>query len=159
MILGIMNFAFIGGSMGSVVGEKVSRMIDYAHENKLPMLLVCASGGARMQEGALSLMQLAKTSAKLAQFSDGGGLYIPILTDPTTGGVTASYGMLGDVILAEPGALIGFAGPRVIKQTIGQDLPEGFQRSEFLLEKGFIDHIVDRNSMKEKLSTLISILS
>ena len=129
VILGIMNFAFIGGSMGSVVGEKVSRMIDYAHENKLPVLLVCASGGARMQEGAISLMQLAKTSAKLAQFSEGGGLYIPILTDPTTGGVTASYGMLGDLILAEPGALIGFAGPRVIKQTIGQDLPEGFQLS------------------------------
>ena len=129
VILGIMNFAFIGGSMGSVVGEKVSRMIDYAHDNKLPMVLVCASGGARMQEGAISLMQLAKTSAKLAQFSEGGGLYIPILTDPTTGGVTASYGMLGDLILAEPGALIGFAGPRVIKQTIGQDLPKGFQLS------------------------------
>ena len=112
-----------------------------------------------MQEGAISLMQLAKTSTQLAKFSGEGGLFIPILTDPTTGGVTASYGMLGDVILAEPGALIGFAGPRVIKQTIGQDLPEGFQRSEFLLEKGFIDHIVDRNSMKEKLSTLISILS
>ena len=158
VILGIMNFAFIGGSMGSVVGEKVSRMIDYAHENKLPMLLVCASGGARMQEGALSLMQLAKTSAKLAQFSDGGGLYIPILTDPTTGGVTASYGMLGDLILAEPGALIGFAGPRVIKQTIGQDLPEGFQRTEFLKEKGFVDHIVTREKMKSTLYKIISIL-
>ena len=155
VILGIMNFAFIGGSMGSVVGEKVSRMIDYAHENKLPMLLVCASGGARMQEGAISLMQLAKTSAKLAQFSEGGGLYIPILTDPTTGGVTASYGMLGDLILAEPGALIGFAGPRVIKQTIGQDLPEGFQRSEFLLQKGFIDHIIPRNKLKSNILKLV----
>ena len=111
-----------------------------------------------MQEGAISLMQLAKTSTRLAKFSNDGGLFIPILTDPTTGGVTASYGMLGDVILAEPGALIGFAGPRVIKQTIGQDLPKGFQRSEFLLEKGFIDCIVDRSSMKKKLSTLISIL-
>ena len=158
VILGIMNFSFIGGSMGSVVGEKVSRMIDYAHENKLPMLLVCASGGARMQEGAISLMQLAKTSAKLAQFSEGGGLYIPILTDPTTGGVTASYGMLGDLILAEPGALIGFAGPRVIKQTIGQDLPEGFQRTEFLKEKGFVDHIVTREKMKLTLYNIISIL-
>ena len=158
VILAIMNFSFIGGSMGSVVGEKVSRMIDYAHENKLPVLLVCASGGARMQEGAISLMQLAKTSAKLAQFSEGGGLYIPILTDPTTGGVTASYGMLGDLILAEPGALIGFAGPRVIKQTIGQDLPEGFQRTEFLKEKGFVDHIVTREKMKSTLYNIISIL-
>ncbi len=156
--LGIMNFAFIGGSMGSVVGEKVARLIDYAHENNLPIILICASGGARMQEGAMSLMQLAKTSSKLAQFSEGGGLYIPILTDPTTGGVTASYGMLGDIILAEPGALIGFAGPRVIKQTIGQDLPEGFQRTEFLKEKGFVDHIVTRDKMKATLYSLISML-
>ncbi len=156
--LGIMNFSFIGGSMGSVVGEKVARLIDYAHENNLPLILVCASGGARMQEGAISLMQLAKTSSKLAQFSEGGGLYIPILTDPTTGGVTASYGMLGDIILAEPGALIGFAGPRVIKQTIGQDLPEGFQRTEFLKEKGFVDHIVTRDKMKATLYSLISML-
>ena len=156
--LGIMNFAFIGGSMGSVVGEKVARLIDYAHENNLPLILICASGGARMQEGAISLMQLAKTSSKLAQFSEGGGLYIPILTDPTTGGVTASYGMLGDIILAEPGALIGFAGPRVIKQTIGQDLPEGFQRTEFLKEKGFVDHIVTRDKMKATLYSLISML-
>ena len=156
--LGIMNFLFIGGSMGSVVGEKVARLIDYAHENNLPLILICASGGARMQEGALSLMQLAKTSSKLAQFSEGGGLYIPILTDPTTGGVTASYGMLGDIILAEPGALIGFAGPRVIKQTIGQDLPEGFQRTEFLKEKGFVDHIVTRDKMKATLYSLISML-
>ena len=156
--LGIMNFSFIGGSMGSVVGEKVARLIDYAHENNLPIILICASGGARMQEGAISLMQLAKTSSKLAQFSEGGGLYIPILTDPTTGGVTASYGMLGDIILAEPGALIGFAGPRVIKQTIGQDLPEGFQRTEFLKEKGFVDHIVTRDKMKATLYILISML-
>jgi len=156
--LGIMNFAFIGGSMGSVVGEKVARLIDYAHENNLPLILICASGGARMQEGAISLMQLAKTSSKLAQFSEGGGLYIPILTDPTTGGVTASYGMLGDIIMAEPGALIGFAGPRVIKQTIGQDLPEGFQRTEFLKEKGFVDHIVTRDKMKATLYSLISML-
>jgi acetyl-CoA carboxylase carboxyl transferase subunit beta len=155
---GIMNFSFIGGSMGSVVGEKVARLIDYAHENNLPLILICASGGARMQEGAISLMQLAKTSSKLAQFSEGGGLYIPILTDPTTGGVTASYGMLGDIIMAEPGALIGFAGPRVIKQTIGQDLPEGFQRTEFLKEKGFVDHIVTRDKMKATLYSLISML-
>ncbi len=156
--LGIMNFSFIGGSMGSVVGEKVARLIDYAHENNLPLILICASGGARMQEGAISLMQLAKTSSKLAQFSEGGGLYIPILTDPTTGGVTASYGMLGDIILAEPGALIGFAGPRVIKQTIGQDIPQGFQRTEFLKEKGFVDHIVTRDKMKATLYSLISML-
>jgi acetyl-CoA carboxylase carboxyl transferase subunit beta len=159
VILGIMNFQFIGGSMGSVVGEAVSRAIQKAAELKVPLLLVCASGGARMQEGAISLMQLAKTSTKLAKFAKNGGLYIPILTDPTTGGVTASYGMLGDIILAEPGALIGFAGPRVIKQTIGQDLPKGFQRSEFLLDKGFIDHIVSRSEMKEKISTLISLLT
>ena len=159
IVLAIMNFGFIGGSMGSVVGEKVSRSIEYAREHKLPLIIVCASGGARMQEGALSLMQLAKTSAKLARFSDEGGLYIPILTDPTTGGVTASYGMLGDIILAEPGALIGFAGPRVIKQTIGQDLPEGFQRAEFLQQKGFVDHIVSREEMKSTLANLIRILT
>ena len=158
VVLGVMNFKFIGGSMGSVVGEIVSRALIMAGEKNVPFILICSSGGARMQEGAISLMQLAKTSTRLAKFSNDGGLFIPILTDPTTGGVTASYGMLGDVILAEPGALIGFAGPRVIKQTIGQDLPKGFQRSEFLLEKGFIDCIVDRSSMKAKLSTLISIL-
>ena len=159
VILSIMNFSFIGGSMGSVVGEAVSRSLVLAREKKLPFILICSSGGARMQEGAISLMQLAKTSTQLAKFSKNGGLFIPILTDPTTGGVTASFGMLGDIILAEPGALIGFAGPRVIKQTIGQDLPKGFQRSEFLLEKGFIDHIVDRKNMKEKLTTLINLLS
>jgi len=154
-----MNFSFIGGSMGSAVGEIISRCIDKASHNKSPFILICSSGGARMQESALSLMQLAKTSSKLAKFNNEGGLYIPILTDPTTGGVTASFGMLGDVILAEPGALIGFAGPRVIKQTIGEDLPEGFQTSEFLLEKGFIDHIVSRDQMKVKLSNIIDFLS
>ena len=145
--------------MGSVLGEKLFRAIEAAQEKNVPLIVICASGGARMQEGAISLMQLAKVSSKLAQFSENGGLYITILTDPTTGGVTASYGMLGDIILAEPGALIGFAGPRVIKQTIGEDLPKGFQRSEFLLEKGFIDHIVSRSTMKETLSNLIHNLS
>ena len=159
IILSIMNFSYIGGSMGSVVGETVSRSVVMAGQKKIPFILICSSGGARMQEGAISLMQLAKTSSQLAKFSKNGGLFIPILTDPTTGGVTASYGMLGDIILAEPGALIGFAGPRVIKQTIGQDLPKGFQRSEFLLDKGFIDHIVDRKNMKEKIATLITLLS
>ena len=159
VIVGVMNFAFIGGSMGSAVGEIVSRCIERARKNKLPFILICSSGGARMQESAFSLMQLAKTSSKLAKFHEDGGLFIPILTDPTTGGVTASFGMLGDIILAEPGALIGFAGPRVIKQTIGEDLPEGFQTSEFLLEKGFIDHIVPRVEMKNKISSLIDFLS
>ena len=159
VIVGVMNFAFIGGSMGSAVGEIVSRCIERARKNKLPFILICSSGGARMQESAFSLMQLAKTSSKLAKFHEDGGLFIPILTDPTTGGVTASFGMLGDIILAEPGALIGFAGPRVIKQTIGEDLPKGFQTSEFLLEKGFIDHIVPRVEMKNKISSLIDFLS
>lgn len=159
LILSVMNFGFIGGSMGSVVGELISRSTDLAHEKKIPFVLVCASGGARMQESALALMQLVKTSSKLARFQEGGGLYIPILTDPTTGGVTASFGMLGDVILAEPGALIGFAGPRVIKQTIGEDLPEGFQRAEFLQDKGFVDHIVPRENMKKILSKIIELLT
>ena len=158
VILGIMNFQFIGGSMGSVVGEIVSRSIVLAGKKKIPFILICSSGGARMQEGAISLMQLAKTSTQLAKFDKEGGLFIPILTDPTTGGVTASFGMLGDLILAEPGALIGFAGPMVINQTIGQDMPKGFQRSEFLLEKGFIDHIIDRKNMKKKLTTLLTLL-
>jgi acetyl-CoA carboxylase carboxyl transferase subunit beta len=158
IILGVMNFAFIGGSMGSAVGEKVAQSIKLADRKKVPLIIVCASGGARMQEGALSLMQLAKTSANLAKFMDNGGLYIPLLTNPTTGGVTASYGMLGDIILAEPKALIGFAGPRVIKQTISQDLPEGFQRSEFLLEKGFIDKIVSRSELKKTLSNILNTL-
>ncbi|MDP6397134.1 MAG: acetyl-CoA carboxylase, carboxyltransferase subunit beta [Candidatus Marinimicrobia bacterium] len=155
VIMGIMDFSFIGGSMGSVVGEKLSRAITYAIDESLPLITIAASGGARMQEGIFSLMQLAKTSAKLAKLAEAGGLHISILTDPTTGGVSASYGMLGDFILAEPGALIGFAGPRVIKQTIGQDLPEGFQRAEFVLEKGFLDHIVTRSEMKEVLIKVI----
>jgi acetyl-CoA carboxylase carboxyl transferase subunit beta len=150
-----MDFSFIGGSMGSVVGEKLSRAIKYAIAESLPLITIAASGGARMQEGIFSLMQMAKTSAKLARLAEAGGLHISILTDPTTGGVTASYAMLGDFILAEPGALIGFAGPRVIKQTIGQELPEGFQRAEFVLEKGFIDHIVTRSEMKEVLIQVI----
>jgi acetyl-CoA carboxylase carboxyl transferase subunit beta len=159
IILGIMNFAFIGGSMGSAVGEKVAQSIKLADKKRVPLVIICASGGARMQEGALSLMQLAKTSVNLAKFMENGGLYIPILTNPTTGGVTASYGMLGDIIIAEPKALIGFAGPRVIKQTISQDLPEGFQRSEFLLKKGFIDKIVPRSELKQTLSTILNTLS
>jgi acetyl-CoA carboxylase carboxyl transferase subunit beta len=158
IILGVMNFEFIGGSMGSVVGEKVSRAIKLADKKKVPLIIVCASGGARMQEGVLSLMQLAKTSANLAKFMGNGGLYIPLLTNPTTGGVTASYGMLGDINLAEPKALIGFAGPRVIKQTISQDLPEGFQRAEFLIEKGFIDLIVPRSELKDTLTTVLNTL-
>ena len=158
IILGIMNFEFIAGSMGSVVGEIISRSFLKAEKENIPIILVCASGGARMQEGAISLMQLAKISSRIAKFSKKGGLYIPILTDPTTGGVTASFGMLGDIIIAEPGALIGFAGSRVIKQTIGQDLPKGFQTSEFLLKKGFIDQVLHRKEMKSNISNLISIL-
>ena len=142
-----------------VGGEKVVRAIVYAEDNKVPLIIICASGGARMQEGALSLMQMARTSAQLAQFSKSGGLYVSLLTDPTTGGVTASFGMLGDVILAEPGALIGFAGPRVIKQTIGEDLPAGFQRAEFLMEKGFVDRIVPRIELKNELYNLINVLT
>ena len=158
IILAVMNFKFIGGSMGSAVGHKIGLAIDKADEKKIPLIIITASGGARMQEGVLSLMQLAKTTTKLAKFSKNGGLYITVLTDPTTGGVSASFGMLGDVIYAEPEALIGFAGPRVIKQTIGEDLPAGFQRSEFLLQKGFIDKIVDRKDLKSILSKTISIL-
>ncbi len=155
-VLAIMDFSFIGGSMGSVVGEKIARAVDVALEEKWPLIIVSASGGARMQEGALSLMQMAKTSARLARLADNGLPYISILTHPTTGGVTASFSMLGDVILAEPGALIGFAGPRVIKQTIGQDLPDGFQRSEFLLEHGFVDAIVPRKELCNTLGKLLS---
>ncbi len=155
-VLAVMDFSFIGGSMGSVVGEKICRAIDRATKKKLPLVIITASGGARMQEGAYSLMQMAKICSKLARYSMQGGLYITVLTDPTTGGVTASFAMLGDIILAEPNALIGFAGARVIKQTIGEDLPEEFQRSEFLLEKGFIDHIVSRDELKNTLSDLFS---
>ena len=156
VVFGVMDFAFIGGSMGSVVGEKVARAVDHAQEKKLPLIIVSASGGARMMESIISLMQMAKTSSRLARFSDSGGLYVSILTNPTTAGVVASYAMLGDINIAEPGALIGFAGPRVIKQTIGQDLPEGFQRSKFQMEHGFVDIIVNRKEMKE---TLIKILT
>jgi len=157
VVLGVMDFSFIGGSMGSVVGEKISQAILKAEENKLPLIIITSSGGARMQEGAFSLMQLAKTCTKLSRFSKKGGLYIVVITDPTTGGITASIAMLGDVILAEPNALVCFAGPRVIKQTIGQDLPEGFQKSEFLLDKGFIDQIVDRKKLKETLTLLLEL--
>ena len=153
-VLAIMDFSFIGGSMGSVVGEKISRSIDWATDKNLPLVIITASGGARMQEGAYSLMQMAKICSKLARYSEQGGLYIAVLTDPTTGGTTASFAMLGDIILAEPNALIGFAGARVIKQTIGEDLPQGFQRSEFLLQKGFIDCIISRNALKTTLSDL-----
>ncbi|MFQ5823139.1 MAG: acetyl-CoA carboxylase, carboxyltransferase subunit beta [bacterium] len=156
VVLCIMDFTFIGGSMGSVVGEKVARAIDESLMRKLPLIIVSSSGGARMMEGALSLMQMAKTSARLTKLSDAGILYISILTDPTTGGVTASYAMLGDIILAEPGALIGFAGPRVIKQTIGQDLPDGFQRSEFQLKHGFVDAVVSRNEIKERVKEILN---
>lgn len=156
VVFGVMNFAFIGGSMGSVVGEKVARAIDQAHESKLPLIIVCATGGARMMESVISLMQMAKTSSRLARFSDAGGLYIPILTNPTTAGVIASFAMLGDIHIAEPGALIGFAGPRVIKRTIGEDLPEGFQRSQFQLEHGFVDMIVHRKDMHQTLTKIIS---
>lgn len=155
VVAAIMDFTFIGGSMGSVVGEKIARAIDKAIETKSPMIILSTSGGARMMEGALSLMQMAKTSAYLAKLSEAGLPYISLITDPTTGGVSASYAMLGDVIVAEPGALIGFAGPRVIKQTIGQDLPEGFQRAEFLLEHGFVDIISPRQQLKETLSNLL----
>ncbi len=154
-----MDFSFIGGSMGSVVGEKIARAIDAAYEDKIPLIIISQSGGARMMEGAFSLMQMAKTSSRLARLADAKLPFISVLTDPTTGGVTASYAMLGDVIIAEPKALIGFAGPRVIKQTIGKDLPPGFQRSEFLLENGFLDFIVNRKQMREKLSQLITYLT
>ncbi|MCH2133055.1 MAG: acetyl-CoA carboxylase, carboxyltransferase subunit beta [Phycisphaerales bacterium] len=155
VILSVMDFSFLGGSMGSVVGDKIVRAIEAAASEDLPLIVVSASGGARMMESGFSLMQMAKTSAALARFDDMGGLFISILTDPTTGGVTASFAMLGDVILAEPKALIGFAGPRVIQQTIRQELPEGFQRSEFLLQCGFVDRVVDRRDLRSEVSSLI----
>ena len=155
VVMAIMDFSFIGGSMGSVVGEKIARATDEALQRQIPLIVISASGGARMMEGAISLMQMAKTSSRLARLSKAGLLYISVITDPTTGGVTASYSMLGDVNIAEPGALIGFAGPRVIKQTIGQDLPEGFQRSEFQLKHGFVDAVVNRNEMKERLREVL----
>lgn len=153
-----MDFTFIGGSMGSVVGEKIARAIDHSLKKKIPLLIISKSGGARMMEAGLSLMQMAKTSAKLALLSEAGIPYISLLTDPTTGGVTASYAMLGDFNIAEPGALIGFAGPRVIRETIGKDLPKGFQSAEFVLEHGFLDFIVDRRNLKAKLTKLVQML-
>jgi acetyl-CoA carboxylase carboxyl transferase subunit beta len=153
-----MDFAFIGGSMGSVVGEKIARGIDHSLKTKTPFLMISKSGGARMMEAGLSLMQMAKTSAKLALLSEAKIPYISLLTDPTTGGVTASYAMLGDFNIAEPGALIGFAGPRVIRETIGKDLPKGFQSAEFVLEHGFLDFIVDRRNLKSRLATLLEML-
>jgi acetyl-CoA carboxylase carboxyl transferase subunit beta len=149
-----MDFEFIGGSLGSVMGERISRAIDYCLEHKVPLLIVCKSGGARMMESAFSLMQLAKVSGKLSQLTDAKIPYISLLTDPSFGGISASFGMLGDLNIAEPGALIGFAGPRVIRETIKKDLPEGFQRSEFLLEHGFLDFIVHRKELKQKLATV-----
>lgn len=157
--LGCMDFKFIGGSMGSVVGEKLARVIDKAYQQKIPLVIISQSGGARMMEGAFSLMQMAKTSSRLARLAEAKLPYISILTDPTTGGTTASYAMLGDINIAEPNALIGFAGPRVIKQTIGRDLPKGFQRSEFLEEHGFVDFIVNRKNLREKLLLTINYLS
>jgi len=153
--LGVMNGEFIGGSMGSVSGERLALLIERATEASLPLIIVCTSGGMRMQEGALSLVQMAKTAAALARLDEARGLYLAVLVDPTTGGTTASVGMLADVILAEPGAMIGFAGPRVIANTIRQELPEGFQRAEFLLEHGFIDRIVERKELRSELARLI----
>ena len=155
--IAIMDGNFLMGSMGCVVGEKITRAIEDSIEHKLPFIMFCVSGGARMQEGIISLMQMAKTSAALAKLDEAGLLYISVLTDPTTGGVTASFAMLGDIILAEPDSLIGFAGPRVIEQTIRQKLPDGFQRSEFLLEHGFIDKIVNRKEMKETLTQILKL--
>jgi acetyl-CoA carboxylase carboxyl transferase subunit beta len=154
----VMDFGFIGGSMGSVVGEKISRSIDRALKHKCPLIIVSASGGARMMEGAFSLMQMAKTSARLTQLHDAKLPYISIMLDPTTGGVTASFAMLGDVNIGEPNALIGFAGPRVIKQTIGRDLPDGFQRAEFLVEKGFLDMVVPRKEMRRTVGRIIRMM-
>lgn len=151
IVIAAMDFSFIGGSMGSVVGEKIARAIDYSRKHKKPLLIISQSGGARMMEAAFSLMQMAKTAGKLKLLANEKVPYISLMTDPTTGGVTASYAMLGDINIAEPGALIGFAGPRVIKETIGKDLPEGFQTSEFLLEHGFLDYIVNRKSLKKTL--------
>lgn len=156
-VIGVMDSRFMMGSMSAVVGEKITLAIEYAANKKLPLILFCASGGARMQEGILSLMQMAKTSAALQRFSQKGLLYISVLTNPTTGGVTASFASLGDVILAEPGALIGFAGPRVIEQTIGESLPEGFQRAEFQEEHGFVDAVVPRARLRETLALLLAL--
>jgi len=155
VVLACLDLSFMMGSMGSVVGETLTRSIEYATDNDLPLIIVSCSGGARMQESGLSLMQMAKTSAALAQFDDAGGLYISVLTDPTTGGVTASFAMLGDVNFAEPDALVGFAGPRVIKQTIRQDLPAGFQRSEYLQDKGMVDRVIPRHELRNEIARVI----
>ena len=158
LVIACMDFSFIGGSMGSVVGEKIARAADYALKKKVPFMIISKSGGARMMEAALSLMQLAKTSAKLAQLADAGIPYISLCTDPTTGGTTASFAMLGDINIAEPGALIGFAGPRVVRDTTGQELPEGFQTSEFLLEHGFLDFITHRKDLKQKINLYLDLI-
>ena len=158
LVVAAMDFSFIGGSMGSVVGEKIARAIDYSIKNKIPFLMISKSGGARMMEASYSLMQLVKTSAKLAQLAEQKIPYISLCTDPTTGGTTASYAMLGDVNFAEPNALIGFAGPRVVKDTTGKDLPEGFQRSEFVLEHGFLDKIIERKNLKKQINLFIDLI-
>ena len=156
LVVACMDFQFIGGSMGSVMGEKIAGAIDYSIQHKVPLMIINKSGGARMMEAAFSLMQMAKTSAKLTRLADAGLPYISLLTDPTTGGVTASFAMLGDLNIGEPNALIGFAGPRVVKETIGKDLPKGFQTSEFVLEHGFLDKIVDRRQLKATIGQLLS---
>src|SRR5205085_6127116 len=157
--LGVMDFAFMGGSMGSVVGEKIARLVRHAIDKRSPLILMSASGGARMQEGVLSLMQMAKTSVVIAELRGAAVPFMSVLTNPTTGGVSASYAMQGDIILAEPGAVIGFAGPRVIKQTLGQDLPEGFQTAEFLLDHGMLDQVVHRRELKHTVSQLLRHMS
>ena len=158
LVVACMDFAFIGGSMGSVVGEKIARAADYSLKHNIPFMIISKSGGARMMEAALSLMQLAKTSAKLAQLSDAGIPYVSLCTDPTTGGTTASFAMLGDINIGEPGALIGFAGPRVVRDTTGKELPEGFQTAEFLLEKGFLDFICPRHELKKKVNLYLNLI-
>ncbi|MFI5154745.1 MAG: acetyl-CoA carboxylase, carboxyltransferase subunit beta [Chitinophagales bacterium] len=157
IVVGCMDFEFIGGSLGSVMGERIARAADYCLAHKAPLMIICKSGGARMMESAFSLMQLAKVSGKLSQLTDAKIPFISLLTDPSFGGISASFGMLGDLNIAEPGALIGFAGPRVIRETIKKDLPEGFQRSEFLLEHGFLDFIVNRKELKEKIATVLTL--
>ena len=158
IVIACMDFAFIGGSMGSVVGEKIARAADYSLKNKIPFMIISKSGGARMMEAALSLMQLAKTSSKLAQLADAGIPYISLCTDPTTGGTTASFAMLGDVNFSEPGALIAFAGPRVVRDTTGKELPEGFQTAEFVLEHGFLDKIIERKNLKKQLNLYLDLI-
>ncbi|GGX06679.1 acetyl-CoA carboxylase, carboxyltransferase subunit beta [Aquimarina muelleri] len=158
LVIACMDFSFIGGSMGSVVGEKIARAADYSLKHKIPFMIISKSGGARMMEAALSLMQLAKTSAKLAQLADAGIPYISLCTDPTTGGTTASFAMLGDINIAEPGALIGFAGPRIVRDTTGKELPEGFQTAEFLKEHGFLDFITPRHELKQRINLYLNLI-